>query len=50
MNKALNAVCAFLAVFALGYVLLTLIPLLGYAVLVVGAMYGYAWLNRKVGG
>ena len=43
-----NAVCALLAAFAMVYALYYLFPVFAYALLVLAAMYGYAWLRRKI--
>ena len=48
LSDGVNAVCAALAVFAMAYALYHVFPLFLYAALTIAAMYGYAWLNRKV--
>ena len=47
-SNVTNFVCALLAVFAMVFTLYYLFPIFAYAMMVLAAMYGYAWLRRKI--
>ena len=48
ITKGVQLWCGAVAAFAMAYTLYYLFPIFLWAALIVGLLFGYAWLNRKV--
>ena len=48
LTKGVQLWCGAVALFAFAYTVYHVFPIFLWGALIIGVLYGYAWLNRKV--